>query len=89
MLIPTVGAALSGTLGTGNIVGVAGAIALGGPGAVFWMWVSAFFGMATVYAEAVAAQKTRISIGKNEYIGGPVFYIKKAFSAPAAPGHCC
>ena len=51
--------ALAGTVGTGNIAGVAGAIAIGGPGAVFWMWVSAFFGMATNYAEAVLAQKYR------------------------------
>lgn len=71
--------AVGAQVGTGNIVGAAAAILIGGPGAVFWMWVSAFFGMATVYAEAVAAQKTRISIGKNEYVGGPVFYIKKAF----------
>ena len=71
--------AVASQVGTGNIVGVSGAILLGGPGAVFWMWVIAFFGMATAYSEAVLAQKTRIKT-QNGYEGGPVYYIKKAFS---------
>ena len=68
--------ALAGSIGTGNIVGVANAIALGGAGAVFWMWVSAFFGMATVFAENVLGVKYRIR--KNgRYMGGPMYYIEK------------
>lgn len=70
--------AVGAQVGTGNIVGAAAAILIGGPGSVFWMWVSAFFGMATVYVEAVAAQKTRKAVG-NEYVGGPIYYIKVAF----------
>lgn len=71
--------AVGAEVGTGNIIGAAAAILIGGPGAVFWMWVAAFFGMATVYAEAVAAQKTRVVAENGEIFGGPVFYIKKAF----------
>lgn len=67
--------ALAGTIGTGNIVGVAGAIATGGPGAVFWMWVAAFFGMMTKYAEAVLAVKYRQKNEKGEWSGGPMYYI--------------
>ena len=62
--------ALAGTLGVGNMVGVASAIALGGFGAIFWMWVIAFFGMATIYAEAVLAQETRI----KDHESHEVFY---------------
>jgi len=71
--------AVAAQVGTGNIVGACGAILIGGPGAIFWMWVIAFFGMATNYAEAVLAQKTR-EIGEDgEIRGGPVYYIKTAF----------
>ena len=67
---------LSATIGTGNIAGVATAIALGGPGAVFWMWITALFGMATKYAEAVLAVKYRELDGQGRYVGGPMYYIK-------------
>ena len=70
--------AIAAQVGTGNIVGASGAILIGGPGAIFWMWVIAFFGMATNYAEAVLAQKTRVVDGEHVY-GGPVYYIKRAF----------
>nr|WP_249299132.1 sodium:alanine symporter family protein [Feifania hominis] len=69
--------ALAGTIGTGNIVGVATAIIAGGPGALFWMWVSAFFGMATKYAEIVLAIKFRTVNERGEYVGGPMYYIEK------------
>lgn len=68
--------ALAGAIGTGNIVGVAGAIALGGPGAVFWMWLSAIPGMATIYAENYLGVKYRIKRG-GRYVGGPMYYISK------------
>ncbi|MEE9351832.1 MAG: sodium:alanine symporter family protein [Thiotrichaceae bacterium] len=68
--------ALSATVGTGNIAGVATAIALGGPGAVFWMWVMALFGMATKYSEAVLAVHYRETDDKGDYIGGPMYYIR-------------
>ncbi len=71
--------AIAAQVGTGNIVGASGAILLGGPGAVFWMWIIAFFGMATVYAEAVLAQKTRKVDEDGIVQGGPVYYIKTAF----------
>jgi AGCS family alanine or glycine:cation symporter len=71
--------ALAATVGTGNLAGVAGAIALGGPGAIFWMWIIAFFGMATIYAEAVLAQKTRRIDPDGTVRGGPVYYIRTAF----------
>ena len=71
--------AIAAQVGTGNIVGACGAILIGGPGAIFWMWVIAFFGMATVYAEAVLAQKTRIAEKGGNVLGGPVYYIQKAF----------
>ena len=67
--------ALAGTMGTGNIAGVAGAIALGGPGAVFWMWVSAFFGMTTKYAEIILAVKFRKRNSEGDFVGGPMYYI--------------
>ena len=69
--------AVSGTVGTGNIVGVTTAIISGGPGAVFWMWISAFFGMITKYAEIVLGLFFRKKDEKGEYIGGPMYYIEK------------
>ncbi|MBR2407044.1 MAG: sodium:alanine symporter family protein [Clostridia bacterium] len=72
--------AIAAQVGTGNIVGASGAILTGGPGAIFWMWIIAFLGMATIYAEAVLAQKTRVTDENGEVYGGPVYYIKKAFS---------
>ncbi len=68
--------ALSATIGTGNIAGVATAIALGGPGALFWMWMTALFGMATKYAEAVLAVRFREQDEKGNYSGGPMYYIR-------------
>lgn len=71
--------AIAAQVGTGNIVGACGAILIGGPGAIFWMWIIAFFGMATIYAEAVLAQETR-SVDKDGNVhGGPVYYIMRAF----------
>ena len=71
--------AIAAQVGTGNIVGASGAILVGGPGAIFWMWIIAFLGMATIYAEAVLAQKTRIVKENGEVHGGPVYYIRTAF----------
>jgi len=71
--------AIAAQVGTGNIVGACGAILIGGPGAIFWMWIIAFFGMATIYAEAVLAQKTRIVDADGAIAGGPVYYIHEAF----------
>ncbi len=68
--------ALAATVGTGNIAGVTGAIAVGGPGAVFWMWLSALFGMVTKYAEVVLAVRYRERNEKGDYVGGPMYYIK-------------
>ena len=68
--------ALAGTVGTGNIAGVAGAIAIGGPGAVFWMWVSALLGMCTKFAEVTLAVHYREKNEHGDYIGGPMYYIK-------------
>jgi len=70
--------AIAAQVGTGNIVGSSGAILTGGPGAIFWMWIIAFLGMSTIYAEAVLAQKTRV-IKDGEVFGGPVYYITHAF----------
>lgn len=71
--------AVAAQVGTGNIAGCASALVSGGPGAIFWMWVSAFFGMATIYGEAVLAQKYK-RIGKDGAVsGGPIYYIKAAF----------
>jgi len=72
--------AIAAQVGTGNIVGASGAILIGGPGAIFWMWVIAFLGMATIYAEAVLAQETRVVDEDGTVHGGPVYYIKKAFT---------
>ncbi len=71
--------AIAAQVGTGNIVGASGAILTGGPGAIFWMWVIAFLGMATIYAEATLAQKTRVVDKDGEVHGGPVYYITTAF----------
>ena len=71
-----VSTALAATVGTGNIAGVTGAIAIGGPGAVFWMWVSALFGMVTKYAEVVLAVRYRERNEKGDWVGGPMYYIK-------------
>ncbi len=68
--------ALAATVGTGNIAGVAGAIAIGGPGAVFWMWISALLGMCTKYSEVVLSIKYREKNDKGDYVGGPMYYIK-------------
>ena len=68
--------ALSATIGTGNIVGVATAIKLGGPGALFWMWLAALFGMATKYAECLLAVKYRKQDANGEMIGGPMYYLQ-------------
>ncbi len=70
---------IAAQVGTGNLVGACGAILVGGPGAIFWMWVIAFFGMATIYSEAVLAQKTRVVHEDGSISGGPVYYIKTAF----------
>ncbi|QEL09758.1 sodium:alanine symporter family protein [Kushneria phosphatilytica] len=67
---------LSATIGTGNIAGVATAIALGGPGAVFWMWITALVGMATKYAEAVCAVRFRERDSEGNFVGGPMYYIR-------------
>ena len=71
--------AIAAQVGTGNIVGASGAILTGGPGAIFWMWVIAFFGMATIYAEATLAIETRQKAPSGEFLGGPVYYIRTAF----------
>ena len=71
--------AIAAQVGTGNIAGCATALASGGPGAVFWMWVSAFFGMSTIYGEAVLAQKYKQTNETGEVTGGPIYYIKAAF----------
>lgn len=71
-----VATALAATVGTGNIAGVTGAIAVGGPGAVFWMWLSGLFGMVTKYAEVVLAVQYRERNPKGDYVGGPMYYIK-------------
>ena len=71
--------AIAAQVGTGNIVGASGAILTGGPGAIFWMWVIAFFGMATIYAEATLAIETRQKDSDGSYRGGPVYYITTAF----------
>ena len=71
--------AIAAQVGTGNIVGASGAILTGGPGAIFWMWVIAFFGMATIYAEAVLAIETRVKAKDGTIHGGPVYYITTAF----------
>src|SRR5699024_6011446 len=68
--------ALAATVGVGNIVGVATAVILGGPGAVLWMWIAGFFGMATKYGEAILAVKYRVKDKKGEMSGGPMYYLE-------------
>ena len=72
--------ALAATVGTGNIAGVAGAIAIGGPGAVFWMWISALLGMCTKFSEVVLAVHFRETNNNGELVGGPMYYIKNGLS---------
>ena len=72
--------AIAAQVGTGNIAGAATALAVGGPGAIFWMWIAAFRGMATIYAEAIMAQKYKKVGDDGEVTGGPVYYIRAAFS---------
>lgn len=72
--------ALSATIGTGNIVGVATAVAAGGPGAIFWMWVAAFFGMATKYAEGLLAVRYRVIDENGQMSGGPMYYIERGLN---------
>ena len=72
--------ALAATVGTGNIAGVAGAIAIGGPGAVFWMWISALLGMCTKFAEVTLAVHFRKRNAQGDYVGGPMYYIKNGLS---------
>jgi len=76
---------LSATIGTGNIVGVATAIGIGGPGALFWMWCSALLGMATKYGEAVCAVHYREKNETGEYVGGPMYYIKNGLGKKWLP----
>ena len=73
--------ALSSTIGTGNIAGVATAVGIGGPGALFWMWCAAVLGIATKYAEAVLAVKYRETDPTGKKVGGPMYYIKNGLSA--------
>ncbi|WP_060584833.1 alanine/glycine:cation symporter family protein [Aeromonas schubertii] len=73
--------ALSATIGTGNIVGVATAIKLGGPGALFWMWMAAFFGMATKYAECLLAVKYRVTDANGQMAGGPMYYLERGLGS--------
>ncbi len=77
--------ALAGTVGTGNIAGVTGAIFIGGPGAVFWMWISAFFGMCTKYAEILLSMKYRITDEKGIHKGGPMYYIENGLGKKWKP----
>lgn len=72
--------ALAGTIGTGNVAGVAGAIAIGGPGAVFWMWCSALLGMCTKFAEVTLAVRFREKNAEGDWVGGPMYYIKNGLS---------
>ena len=77
--------ALAATVGTGNIVGVATAVKVGGPGAIFWMWIAAFFGMATKYAEGLLAVKYRSVDANGEIAGGPMFYIRNGLGEKWKP----
>ena len=77
--------ALAATVGTGNLVGVAGAIAVGGPGSIFWMWVCGILGMATKFAEATLAVRYRVPDGKGGYMGGPMYMVQQAMGAKWKP----
>ena len=82
--------AIAAQVGTGNIAGAATALAIGGPGAIFWMWIAAFLGMATIFGEAIMAQKYK-HVGKDGHVtGGPVYYIQAAFKGTFGkiPGSC-
>lgn len=81
--------ALAGTVGTGNIAGVTGAIFVGGPGAVFWMWVSAFFGMCTKYAEIALSIQYRETDEGGAHRGGPMYYIEKGLGRGWKPWLFC
>lgn len=84
--------ALAATVGTGNIAGVAGAIALGGPGAVFWMWIAALLGMSLKYAEAVLAVRYRQPRPNGQFAGGPMYYMEQGLGKtwrPLAVAYCC
>ncbi len=74
---------IAAQIGTGNVAGVATAISLGGPGAIFWMWVSAFFGMSTIFVEATLAQKFRERDSDGQLVGGPAYYIKNGLGSKA------
>jgi amino acid carrier protein len=78
--------AIAAQVGTGNIAGCATALVAGGPGAIFWTWVAAFFGMATIYGEACLAQKTKTRDEDGNVIGGPVYYIQAAFKGKLGHG---
>ena len=80
--------ALAATIGTGNIVGVATAVKVGGPGAIFWMWMAAFFGMATKYAEGLLAVKYRTTDERGEIAGGPMYYIRNGMGEKYRPLAC-
>ena len=85
----SVATAIAAQVGTGNLAGAATALIGGGPGAIFWMWLSAFFGMATIYAEAVLAQQYKTEVD-GEVTGGPVYYIKVLLRVPSAGSwRCC
>ena len=73
--------AISAQVGTGNLAGVATAIAMGGPGAIFWMWIAAFFGMATIFSEAVLAQLYRTRDAHGHLTGGPAYYISQGLGS--------
>ncbi|MBQ1416518.1 MAG: sodium:alanine symporter family protein, partial [Selenomonas sp.] len=77
--------ALAATVGTGNIVGVATAVKIGGPGAIFWMWMAAFFGMATKYAEGLLAVKYRSTDANGNIAGGPMYYIRQGMGEKYKP----
>ena len=78
--------AIAGQVGTGNIAGPATAIMAGGPGAIFWMWVSAFFGMGTIFSEAVAAQKYKVVMEDGTVTGGPAYYIQAGIKGGLGKG---
>ena len=78
--------AIAGQVGTGNIAGPATAIMAGGPGAIFWMWVSAFFGMGTIFSEAVAAQKYKVTLEDGTVNGGPAYYLQAGFKGGLGKG---
>ncbi len=77
---------MAAQVGTGNLAGAATAIAAGGPGAIFWMWVSAFFGMGTIFSEAILAQKYKVKKDSGEVLGGPAYYIRDGFGSKKLAG---